>query len=429
MAIGLPYYGFGCMLTWAGHTPDRVAPTWNYFSKEFCVPRTMLTFSGNFTDLLSCVGNYKTNAAQWAAHPDLNGTNTGKRCIPVIGFPSATLSGDMTFASIAAGSNDVLIARLITVWAEKGFKTLIVRWGYEDNYPTTPGGVDAYPGSNFEKTYNGRPTMTPWKVYGGDVSAYCAASIKAFRRASHVMHAAATQAGVTLHVAWGPTLISSCHFDPRLMYPDNDRSDGYGKTVDLHQPDIYANNVYGKATLSLFSGYQNQAAFTPYRGTPVAVPGYSRSNPTNNGWGDDIGSRYYYLDWLGGYVAPPSVPTKPLAWSGGWGTYESMVFALQQGCSWGVAEFGGMSVWNGSHTGTSNGPGLNQTDGATNYPWLGHWCRTRTAWFNQKSQNGIADGTVLQYSFWENQGNGTLNGFRTAFPEFVRNPDAGRERS
>ena len=117
----------------------------------------MLTFSGNFTDLLSCVGNYKSNAAQWAAHPDLNGTNTGKRCIPVIGFPSATLSGDMTFTSIATGSNDGLIARLITVWAEKGFKTLIVRWGYEDNYPTTPGGVDAYPGSNFEKTYNWPP--------------------------------------------------------------------------------------------------------------------------------------------------------------------------------------------------------------------------------------------------------------------------------
>jgi hypothetical protein len=414
---GLPLWGMSCQLCYpegGGFSGNHTAADNIFLAHQqyFATPRTMECFPGDWN-----AGNgshyLALKAAAWGIDQYF------KNVTPIMGIVLTTIDHVVTFDTLAAGQNDGYFRPILTAWKNAGFRRVGIRLCWEDNYPTTPSGQGAQAGSSYISG-----AYTPWSQMSH--SAYAAGFAKAWRNASFVLKGIAAQIGLDITVMWGPTVISSCFIDPRLCYPDNDMSDGRGKSVDCHAPDIYFGNYYGNVH-DMRSGYENAPAFTNF-----AVTGQAATTAI---FGADRGSAYWWADYTGGrYIAPPATPSTPLAWSGGWGMYESMVFCLQHGCSMFWPEYGGLSVWDGaSYTRTgAKQNGTNVTSGGTgaaNMTEMAAWARSRIAWFQDKNKNGIANGVFLGFSWWQNQSVETLQAHAAVFPEFRTDPDAGTRSS
>jgi len=416
---GLPYYGWGCQLGYANQS-GSVASNFSWFTKYFCVPRSMLYYASNFY-YASGQNSYVTlyGASLWANDPNLNGTNTGKKCIPIQGCTSATLDGVLNWADISAGKCDTYITGTLSPWTQRSWPIVFQRWAYEDNYPTTPAGQGAYAGSggSYPATLkNGKTASakTPWTIYG--VSGWSAAHISQWRYASHLSKTFAAQNSLKLYMCWGPTHISSGQngSHPFTWYPDNNTSDGLGSLVDAIAPDWYCTGFYGPTAQSLFTGYQNQQPYTAFTGTVKSDP----SGPSDTTWTSDTGTLYYAMDYLAGRLN--TMPPTTTNHTGGYTSQETLGWALAKSKPWTVPEFG---AYNGPGTVYTTNNLWQASNGTA--PWLGAYIRSRLNWFGSVSSNGIANGTCLQMSFWQNQSIATLQGMAQAYPEFVGNPDAG----
>jgi hypothetical protein len=416
--LGLPLWGVGVDLCYPGNgtAPD---PTWIWFCQQFCTPRTCLVYPGAFDTQGNITYYTQSYINGWKADPYWNGTTAAipgtltKPCIPIYGLPLTTTDGTVTFASAAAHQNTAYFNNILTLWYNAGFKKIAVRLCWEDNYPTTPAGQDASPGSNYPAG-----SYCPWTFYGGG-TAYANAFIAAWRAVAYDLKQHAASLGMDLTMVWGPTIISSDSIDWRDSYPDSVQTDGHGKLVDCLGPDFYFGNFWGDTT-NLRSGYINQQPFTA--GTVTST------GATQAQFGADEGSKWYWADWTDGYKAPLNPLTTPIGYQGGMSMYETFIFALQNGLAVMFCEFGGLDQYDG---GTNPKGNLNNGlsfSGAANWAnelTLAAYTRSRIDWFQDKTKNGIANGVFLQFSFWEGQGQAMLNTFATAFPELVANPDAG----
>jgi hypothetical protein len=423
---GLPLWGVGVNLSYpsAGSGSVGADAVWVWFAQNFCTPRTCLQYPGAFDTQGNITYYTQSYINGWKQDLYWNGTTAAvpgiatRPCIPIGGIPLTTLDGTVTFATAAAHQNTAYFNNFIDMWLAAGFKKIAVRLCWEDNYPTTPAGQDASPGSNFPATTSGKASYAPWTFYGGG-TAYANAFILAWRAVAYDMKQHAAAVGMDLTMVWGPTIINSDSIDWRDSYPDSVQTDGHGKLVDCLGPDFYWGNFWGDTT-NLRSNYNNQAPFTT--GTVTAT------GATQAQFGADTGSKCYWSDWTDGYKAPPATPTTPLGYQGGMSMYETFVFALQNNIPVMWCEFGGLDATDGGTNPKGNqNNGLSNTGSATwaNEPGLAAYTRSRIAWFQNKSQNGIANGTFLQFSFWRGQGQAMLNAFAAEFPELVANPDAG----
>lgn len=432
--LGIPKWGVGVDLAYPGPSTTVPEQTWVWFTQNFCTPRTCLVYPGAFDTpgnityyTQSYINGWKNNGGgYWNGTVAAQAGIALKPCIPIAGVPLTTLDGTVTFATAAAHQNTAYFNNFIDMWKAAGFNKIAIRLCWEDNYPTTPAGQDASPGSNFQATTSGKPSYAPWAFYGGG-TAYANAFIAAWRAVAYDMHQHALAVGMDLTMVWGPTIISSDSLDWRLSYPDSVLTDGHGKQVDCLGPDFYFGNFWGD--LNLRSGYNSQQPFTAGTVTQTQLVDSAHVSASQHTFGMDPGSMYYWSDWTDGFKSPPATPTTPLGFNGGMSMYETFIFALQNQIPVMWCEFGGLDAFDGGTNakGTTPNLGLSYTGAANwaNEPSLAQYARTRIAWFQDKTQNGIANGIFLQFSFWQGQGQQMLNAFRSEFPELVANPDAG----
>ncbi|MGY3499971.1 hypothetical protein [Bradyrhizobium sp. USDA 4471] len=164
------------------------------------------------------VGQASWNAASMAQSPVL------KSVTPVIGLPmSSTASGsgtrDQFYKDFAAGKYDSVLKGMVKAWADHGFTTQIWRPGWEMNIDTMP----SYAG-------NDAATRGDW--------------IKAFQHISTVLHAAGKADGVSVQVAWNPSVVNYSHAGNVIQtaYPGN-------QYVDIIAADVYGDVFpYGSPT-------------------------------------------------------------------------------------------------------------------------------------------------------------------------------------
>lgn len=430
---GLPFYGWGCELAFANAGQSQVAKNFAWFIKYFCIPRTMLYYSSNDRSGPGQNGYIQLYGANlWATDPNLNGTNTGKKCIPIQGVTSACLDGSLSWAGIISGQHDSIVTGTLAPWASRNWTVVFQRWGYEDNYTTTPSGEGSYytlpstghPEGQGQYPYHANAghggdqsviSVIPWMIYGktGWNSAY----IAQWRHSSRISKAFAASHNLKLFMGWGP--MNLLYQDPPYtleFYPDNDLSDGNGSLVDSIAPDWYCTGFYGPTTTKLYPGYNTQLPYTPFTGTVGSDP----TGPSNSTWFTSLGTLYYAMDYITGApvgVFPPTVAHH----TQGYSSQEFFGWSLSKGKGICIPEFGGFvgpgsnyvtNTWDGSKTGTA--------------PWLGAYIRSRLNWFTDKTKNGVANGQIQQISFWYNQDAATLQGMAQAFPEFLSNPDAGQ---
>jgi hypothetical protein len=455
--VGLPYYGFGTPLHYANAGATSVANGFAWMAQQFCVGRSMLTYTG-WGSGGAYFGDTKALANSWGKDPTLNGTNTGKQCIPLAGNAGTTADGALTFANVANGSQDANLKGLVDAWcaSPNNWKVVIWRWGYEDMYPTTNSGVNASPGYNNSYPSGPNNTYTPWAAGGKTQAGYVGPYIKWFRHASVVMHAQAATHNSKWLMCWGPCFQNGTDFDTRNIYPDSDLTDGHGKLVDTQGPDCYYNNCYGQACQNTHPNYDQQSRYTQFTGTTgVGTPG-------TRAWNLDVGTRIYYMDWICGNK-PAANPTQRIGWTGGYGTYDFFTWALQNHDPIGMPEYGGAygagqgNYWAappsnltgdallfhgppGSVNGQDNQGNwptvLNPANSwTTDFPWGGAWLRQVLNWVQtpgtigvggQHGANGIGTTQIAHITFWEDQSHTTLLGHKNAFPEMVANPDAGQ---
>lgn len=164
------------------------------------------------------VGQASWNAASMAQSPAL------KSVTPVIGLPmSSTASGsgtpDQFYTDFAAGKYDSVLKGMVKAWAENGFTTQIWRPGWEMNIDTMP----SYAG-------NEAATRGDW--------------VKAFQHISTVLHAAGKAEGVSVQVAWNPSVVNYSQAGNVIQtaYPGN-------QYVDIIAADVYGDVFpYGSPT-------------------------------------------------------------------------------------------------------------------------------------------------------------------------------------
>jgi hypothetical protein len=442
---GLPYLGWGLPQSFPGSGAvtagvDNAELQMGSFISNFGKPTTMLLTGGAFDTPANVAAGINSYVTKWGSSTSYNGTLLGYKLTPVLGLPLTTTDGTMTNVTIQAGTNDAAIQAYLQTLLNLGYKQLIVRIAWEDQLPTCPSGMGAIPGTNFPSG-----SYCPWTFYGCDTTQhfsanlaalqvadvaqynYCDNYIKSWRHMAYVIKQFATANAMKVWTVWGPTITSSCYIDPRLMYPDTASyvtADGHGLLVDVHGPDVMLGNLTGDVT-HFRAGYQNNAAATPFNGSFA-----STGTPANvAAFAADLGSEYYWLDFTGGggsaaQTSYNSNPLTALPWSGGWGVFESMVFALQQHCMWTIPQFGATANSSASVGGKNNGinPYDNTTLNAPNYPELAAWLRPRVAWYQSLTNNGIFAGQVLQVSWGPfSTGNDALRTFATRWPEFATN--------
>jgi hypothetical protein len=133
--------------------------------------------------------------------------------VPVIALQmSSTAPGagkpQAQFRDVAAGLHDDVVERIVDVWAQNGFKRLVIRLG---------------PGMNVDGP-----------AYAGDTPQSQADWVRAFRHVAHVLKSEARARGVSLQVMWNPDTTNGgrAHATTSL-YPGDD-------TVDIVGADIYA---------------------------------------------------------------------------------------------------------------------------------------------------------------------------------------------
>lgn len=434
---GLPLWGVGVDLDYPSNTNPGASTTWTFFTNNFATPRTCLQYPGGWTSQAEVTSNITSYSAGWKSNGYWNGTIAAKGgvslkpCIPIAAVPLTLLDGTITLVSAAAGDNNAFFTNILDLWVAAGFRKIAIRLCWEDNYPTTPTGQGASPGSSFPAG-----TYCPWAFYGyganaAAVTAYTSNFIKAWRTVAFAMKQHAAAIGMDLTMVWGPTIINSNFIDWRLSYPDSVLTDGRGRLAECFGPDFYFGNFWGD--LNLRSGYNTQAPFTTGTVTLTQLTDAAHATASQHAFGLDTGSKYYWSDWTDGYHAPPTTPTTNLGFEGGMSMYGAMVFALQNQMSMMWCEFGGLDHWDGGTNAVPSAPNQGTDPGGNldwaNEPTLAHYARTRIAWFQDKTKNGIANGTFLQFSFWRGQGAEMLQAFATEFHELAtnsgNNPDAG----
>ncbi|MDH2404328.1 hypothetical protein QCM77_30895 [Bradyrhizobium sp. SSUT18] len=164
------------------------------------------------------VGQASWNAASMAQSPVLKGVT------PVIGLPmTSTAPGsgtpDQFYKDFAAGKYDSVLKGMVKTWADHGFATQIWRPGWEMNIDTMP----SYAG-------NDAATRADW--------------VKAFQHISTVLHAAGKAEGVSVQVAWNPSVLNYSHAGNVIQtaYPGN-------QYVDIIAADVYGDVFpYGSPT-------------------------------------------------------------------------------------------------------------------------------------------------------------------------------------
>src|SRR6266702_1476319 len=143
---------------------------------------------------------------------------------PVIGLPmTSTASGsgtpDQFYKDVAAGKYDSVLKDMVKAWADNGFTTQIWRPGWEMNVSTMP----SYAG-------NDAATRADW--------------VKAFQHISTVLHAAGKAEGVSVQVAWNPSVLNYSQAGNVIQtaYPVN-------QYVDIIAADVYGDVFpYGSST-------------------------------------------------------------------------------------------------------------------------------------------------------------------------------------
>jgi hypothetical protein len=153
------------------------------------------------------------------------------------------------FKNWAAGTYDSLIYTLVQTWAAQGFTTQYWRPGWEMDLSAQPWYVTSNPQT--EADY-----------------------IAAFQHIYTVLHAAATQYGVTMQVVWNPSIANATGVQINTYYPGN-------AYVDVIGADIYDNQYpYG---LYDFSTNTWDSSFAQWSANPVNLFHYW-NYPADNGY-------------------------------------------------------------------------------------------------------------------------------------------------
>lgn len=181
-------------------------------------PQFLDQYSDQRLPVSGWVGQASWNAASMAQSPVL------KSVTPVIGLPmSSTASGsetpDQFYRDFAAGKYDSVLKGMVKAWADHGFATQIWRPGWEMNIDTMP----SYAG-------NDAATRGDW--------------IKAFQHISTILHAAGKAEGVSVQVAWNPSVVNYSQAGNVIQtaYPGN-------QYVDIIAADVYGDVFpYGSPT-------------------------------------------------------------------------------------------------------------------------------------------------------------------------------------
>jgi beta-mannanase len=181
-------------------------------------PQFLDQYSDQRLPVSGWVGQASWNAASMAQSPVLKGVT------PVIGLPmTSTAPGsgtpDQFYKDFAAGKYDSVLKGMVKTWADHGFATQIWRPGWEMNIDTMP----SYAG-------NDAATRADW--------------VKAFQHISTVLHAAGKAEGVSVQVAWNPSVVNYSHAGNVIQtaYPGN-------QYVDIIAADVYGDVFpYGSPT-------------------------------------------------------------------------------------------------------------------------------------------------------------------------------------
>lgn len=362
-------------------------------------PPMVLVFPGTFNSIGDVVYRYNLEASTWKNNANTNGS---KRPIPipVIALPGWYLDKGLTHLSVLTGAYDSQLEQIVTGWASANVPALYVRMcGWEIDYTTTLDGQGAQ-----NKGYGSGQTAN------SSDSAYCAQYIAAYRYMSRIMRAKAASLGLVFKTIWEPAHISYCFIDPRLTFPDNDVSDGYGKQVDINGADFYYNNFFGGTVPILHDGYDQVPPMTPF-----AATGTAPDIPT---WAQNKGSLYYFGDFV------DNNSTDPYSWGGGWSLFEMINFAAT--CPLGPnpiihPEMGGVTFLDG---GINGGLTVTQPDGPAGShddygpffsPHQAGYLRSRWAYAQSL---GVE---VIGGCLWFYQSNQSLQTYAAAFPEKTLN--------
>lgn len=386
-AIGVPSEGFG----FYGNPKDADfnANYDRFVAKMGMHPTHILWFGGDFDSFDTVLGYARDQVNAWASNSRINGESGRPIVTPILSLSLVYKNGGMTFDTLQAGTNNAQLAAFIKIWADAGFLHTKVRLGYEDNYPTTPGGQ----GANWAPSFNTPEGAEAWRV----------GYAKAFRAASRAIKAgAAAIAGATTKAIWGMTYINYCFQNPRDSYPDNPEftADGYGSLVDIHGPDMYSNQFFGPNVLQLHPGYENKAPFT-YEDSAGQAPDI----PTWAANGSGRGNKFYGFDFISGGSSISDARS-------GWSVGNSVDWALN--CPMGPKpmcwpEAGTINGYEGNNGGlidTVNGDGKGGNDLD-----LAAYMRSRIAAFQ------LRGGVFLTMGLWYDQADAQMLTFQATFPE------------
>lgn len=160
-----------------------------------------------YIDKTQAIANWPSSTS-WQAWSNSQ-SPVAKKMIPVIGFPLAsTVDGpyDLQFQSFYNGLRDASITGVVNTWVAAGFKTLIMRVGWEMNI-TGP-------------------------TYVGDDAQSQADWVRAFQHVYTVMHQAAAAAGATIQVMWNPNATNYSNAEAvNSLYPGDAYVDSIGADI------------------------------------------------------------------------------------------------------------------------------------------------------------------------------------------------------
>jgi len=163
-----------------------------------------------YVDGTQSVANWPGNAS-WQAWSNAQ-SPVARNMVPVLGLPMWSTAGgspssQQQLQDFAAGRNDAAVTGVVQSWVSHGFRTLIVRVGWEMNIT----------GSS----------------YAGDDAQSQANWVAAFKHIYTVLHEAAKAAGASMQVVWNPSATNYSNASATgSLYP----GDAY---VDIVGVDIY----------------------------------------------------------------------------------------------------------------------------------------------------------------------------------------------
>ena len=193
------------------NTPDSPSflNDYNTFTAEMGTAPAYLDYFG---DPSQAVSNW-VNQAQYEAGMAA-GSLLSASAIPVFALPMYSNAGgdqlnpDAQYQAISAGQMDATLIGIVQAWANAGFKSLVIRPGWEMNLEG--------------------------QTYAGDGAQTQADWVAAFQHIYTTLHQAAAAAGISLSVVWNPGTTSYSNAEATTsLYP----GDAY---VDAIGADVYA---------------------------------------------------------------------------------------------------------------------------------------------------------------------------------------------